>query len=691
MTRRQKTFLGLTGGGVFVALLSWLIWFMPTMGASSSSMAAEPDSARQRVPIESPPVVRFESMFNDGKEREVNLADGLAVTYDVRPIQEGREAELTFFIRNDAKVVANAGFTFSPKPLRIEPLKHHRMEADVEVDASDQRSALALGFHVFGDPGGYLGEFVTDDGQALWKMPSQQHLVADFVAPGDNDYMGRRAGTLVPRVSIINIEPGATVKAKVRWRAAEVFDHARSLARVSPVAAPVTRARAAGVLRVKVAGVGLGKADADLEQVLVLRSATGADRVFTQAGRTWAHGAAVSDHWEVTLPPDIQRGRYTMLFGVRDKQGAQGQYVAMTPDAGAVRDKSGLIRVGQVDVSATPVGMQVGMSFHRYPGPSERRYGAIDMDYRFARSLAATGMSAMEWWKGDDDYDWTHIDEWAAFHGKDGHKLLMVFSGSPTWASARPREQSVMYVPGLAAPPAKKYWPAYGRMVTATLERLKGRLIGVECWNEPDLIGAFTGTQTELADLCKIVATKSRQLDPSVPVICPQAESPYGMSFVLGAKTSEGEPLPQFCDIVGAHVYGAMGDDAQGRPYDALRVEDVMAKMRTVMQSFGVDKPIAVTEYGIASCGMRPLNGHEAFTRMSSADAGEALYQSVKAFRLAEVSMLGLYSFDHDDKDPTCRPGGSFVRTTKLNAAGVQRLDREVLDRLGQAARDFGP
>lgn len=75
---------------------------------------------------------------------------------------------------------------------------------------------------------------------------------------------------------------------------------------------------------------------------------------------------------------------------------------------------------------------------------------------------------------------------------------------------------------------------------------------------------------------------------------------------------------------------------------------------------------------------------------MPSDDAGEALYRSVRAFRQAEVALLGLYSYDHLDRNPTCLPGGSFLRTMKVDQGGVQQPDHVVLRRINDAVRDFG-
>ncbi|RZI81357.1 MAG: hypothetical protein EOP38_19575 [Rubrivivax sp.] len=596
MTRKRTIWLGLASGGVLLAALTAWCWhgLSPT-AFDSLAEAASPRLARaattslverQAGPA---PYVRLEATYNDGQQRAPDTANGLAVTQQVRrvPGPDGDESELVFSIVNRSPVVANAVFFLQQNPLPVDPTRDHRLTAQVELDASDQRTLMGIGFHLLGPDGRYLGEHMPESAVAALKLPGPQALAATYRLSAAREAGDRVAALLVPRVSIANIEPGASLKATVRWAPVRVIaEQATPQARLqSPEAQPAATRRAG-------------------------------------------------------LP-----------------------------------------------------GMLVGNSFHRYPGVSERLFGPIRMQYQFARSLAADGMSGMEWWRGEDDYHWRDVDAWAAFHARGGRKLLVVFSGSPQWASAAPHQPSSMELPGYAAPPARRYWPAYGRMVRETVKRLKGKLVGVECWNEPNLPGSFTGTQTELADLCKLVADNARSVDAAVPVVCPQPESPLGLGFIYGARTSQGEPIHKFCDYVGTHLYGPLAHDAQGRPYSSQSIDEAMAMLRRMGTRFGIpaDKRLAITEYGVAGCNTSGSRAHPLpFGRMPSSEAGDALYQSIAALQAHGVSMLALYSYDHGDSSPQCRPGGSFIRSMKLDAEGRQQPDDEVIQRVNDAVRDFG-
>jgi hypothetical protein len=336
--------------------------------------------------------------------------------------------------------------------------------------------------------------------------------------------------------------------------------------------------------------------------------------------------------------------------------------------------------------------MSTGMNFHRYPGSAEQAIGPLALNHQVARRISGDGWNPNVWWRGIDSYGWKGIDAWARFHAPKGEKrLLITFSGTPTWASAAPHQGSSMQLPGYAAPPRKELYPAYGRMVRATVERLQGQVLAVECWNEPDLGEFFTGTSTDMADLCGLVRDNAKSVDPSIAVICPQTTSVRNLALVMGAKTSDGRALPDLCDHLGIHIYGALGDDADGLPYDAYSVARVVRDIQTILARHGIHKPVAITEYGLITCEPHPTAAHPVpFARMSNEEAGEALYQSLATLQANGVALVALYSYDEGNNEPGCRPGGSRVRMMEMHGEGRQRPNPSLVGRFNQAVRDFG-
>lgn len=693
MTRQQKTWLSLSTAGSLLLAVSWFCWWWLSSGAATVSMAAAAhDGVEEEVSIQAPVGVRVEYSFNDGTQRPLNQPGSLQVRYSSRVLTPDREAMLDFVVTNQSSVVANIGFFITDRSVTLRPGRDHHLTATVDsAVTSDMRASLGLGFHLYGDRG-YAGEWAPSSGRVAWHAKPGQAVEATYwgsIVSGESS--GANAPKAIgPRVALVNIEPGATVSASLRWNALQIKARLHDLpVKVERLPAPIMSVAPSSAFYLTVRGTGSSLVKEGDEEVLILRG-NGGEWLTARAARRWTAQGDVASTWSWLLPADVKPGTYDLLFGIRPE--GRERWKPLRSGQGSVPHDEGTVKLGRVKVGAEagPV-MRVGMSFHRYPGRSQQALGPLRLEYDFARSLAADGMSGMEWWRGVDQYEWSMVDRWAAFHAREGRGVIMVFSGSPTWASMRPKEHSSMWIPGYAAPPERRYWPAYGRLVEETVKRLRGKLTAVECWNEPDLIGGFTGTATELADLCKIVSTKTKTSAPEVPVICPQAESAHGLPFVLNARTSEGEPITQFCDYVGAHVYGAMSEDLEGRAYDEHRLHEELWRMQGYLAQFGIDKPLAVTEYGVASCGGRPLNGHKMFSQMSSEAAGVAMFQAIRAFREGGVRLLGLYSYDHEDRDPKCRPGGSFIRSTTSNVFGAQDPDAEVLGKINEARKKFGP
>lgn len=691
MQSKRKVWLWLTATGSALAAVTGLAWWVlsSTMLAPSAAVA-QAGNRVQVVPIPDPLVLRPEWSFNDGVMRGANTKGSVQWESQTRRDPAGQWAEVTLTLRNDAPVVANLNLYLYQGWLNAVPGKRHMVQATVTQAAStDVGALLGIGFHLHGEDGRYLGQQVDDKGRAAWGVPGEQHVRTVLRLQADSTINGQRVGHLMPRVSLFNLEPGVELRATVRWRPVVIEEDTAGAGLIEHNEGVVTVGQSR-MLFASVAGVGLSRhlSDKPLDQVLILRSPNGQEWRSVKPGLPWQQPVRHTEAWEWALPDNVPEGRFSLWFGLRERD--EETWLPLRSSRESIPVDAGPVPVGEVQLTREQVPMLVGMSFHRYPGRSTYMMGPIKVGYDFTRSLAADGMHIMQWWQAEDQYTWGKVDAWADFHARDGRGVIVVFTGSPTWASQRPEEDSVMKVPGNAAPPDRRWWPAYERMVAATVTRLKGKLTAVECWNEPDLKGSFSGTATELADLCKIVAVQTRQVAPEVPVICPQASDAKGMPFALGAKTSAGEPITEFCDYVGAHIYGALGVDPQGKAYEALGVRDQLQAMHAYLRAMGINKPLAVTEYGVAACTGSPLHGYPLFSRMPSPVAGEALYQSIRAFREAGVRILGLYSYDHEDRDPKCRPGGSFIRSTKTDVFGGMSPDMEVLSRINEARQRFG-
>lgn len=595
----------------------------------------------------------------------------LSVNYRYGRSSDGRpytEIELI----NRASQAANYTLNLSTTRINLAEGQTYHLAAWLSTASLPRPLVMNLGYQLYLADGQYMSEMVDGDGGYQPGLGGAQQLNAEIVGGAPDKQTGRVPTSFLPRLAVYNIASGQVVRLRLSGIVL-TSEQAVTGVQVQSLRHLPERVAPGGVLPLTIGLKGRPpKASGQVVSALSLVSGSGR-RVLMGPGHqlVFAHGGRHQDVWEARIPRSTIPDRYALWYEV--------------PSLGIKT------RLGLIEVTAA-AGMRIGYSFHRYPGASEASLGVIQARYQLARSLASDLVYGGQWWLGPDLYDWTGLMRWAQFHAHAGErKLVMTFSGSPRWASSEPQQRSAMGLPGYAAPPAQAYRSAYQRMVKETVMRLKGRLLATECWNEPNSTDFFTGTRTDLADLCKAVYLATKSVEPNVQVICPQADDPANLDFVYSARTSAGEPIHQFCDVVGAHLYNRLGADLQGQDYAQQRLQDGLDAMAAMSQKYGISKPLAVTEFGVSSCVTRASRAYpEVFGRMRSEDAGEALYRSLAGMREFGVTLVVLYSYDLLNKDPVCLPGGSFIRMTRVTRAGELTIDPVVVRRLNDAVMDFG-
>lgn len=129
-------------------------------------------------------------------------------------------------------------------------------------------------------------------------------------------------------------------------------------------------------------------------------------------------------------------------------------------------------------------------------------------------------------------------------------EILLPLGLTPTWASARPTEDSAYKKPGWAAEPANiEDWKNYVRTVAT---RYKGRIHNYEIWNEPNSKGFFSGTVEQMLSLAREAYTILKSIDPSIKVVSPAATTEYGISWLDSYLQAGGG---DYSDIIGYHLY----------------------------------------------------------------------------------------------------------------------------------------
>lgn len=616
-----------------------------------------------------PPRGTFHGISYDPSTGRSLAGGALLVNYRYGKAGDGRvytEVELV----NRAGQAANYTLNLSTSRVTLVDGDTYKLVGTVSAQGVNRPVMLALGFQFYKADGSYQSDMSTASSEFKSWAAEQQDLSVVFTGGSADPASGQVPASFFPRLAVYNIPAEGVVRLRYSGVALTASPKVTSV-QVLPLTHALPDVAPGQVMPVTVELTGR-PSSGPVASRLSLVAADGKTSAFDSARKLeFVSWAKLSDVWQVRLPSSLPLGTYALWY-----------------ELPALKVKR---KLGDVVVSAS-AGMWLGQSFHRYPGSSETSLGPIQGRYQFARSLASGQAYLMQWWLGPDEYDWSGIQAWAQYHAKPGEKKLVItFSGSPRWASSEPNQRAAMGVPGNAAPPAQTYRKAYYRMVRDTVSKFKSRMLASECWNEPNSPDFFTGSKTDLADLCKAVYQATKSVDATIPVICPQADDPTHLDVVYSARTSAGEPIHQFCDWVGAHIYNRLGTDANGQDYARQRLSDGLDIMMDMSRKYGINKPIAVTEFGLSSCELRASNAHPVvFGNMPSSEAAEALYQSMAVFRAYGVALVSLYSYDHGDNDPRCRPGGSFIRMTNLDRSGKQQIDPVVARRVSDAVADFG-
>lgn len=570
----------------------------------------------------------------------------------------------------------------------------HRLTADVELEPGGFRGGLAAGFHLMGASGDYWGEASPPAGRADVFRSGRQQVRAEWVGGSEFERRGQAPARVFPRLTVQNIAPGTRLTLRIHRLNLELgrLPEWGVWPLVTTVQLP-----SAGLFAAQIRLVSAKASSPDLKSTLVMVDSRG--KVVFQRSRPaparWkASAGLLLDPWQFRVPAlaqDAEEETYDLFYGLQTAADDKPVKVtALASSGGTQAGDASLVRLGSVRV-ARKGGVWLGATFHHYPasslGDSQRAIGSIRMKHAFARSFGNDHLM-LPWWslKGSGvHHDWDRFERWSGFFSEKGSKsLLLVITGSPPSASRHPdRRDNPFGAPGFTAIP--RDLQKLGAVVEQAVQRYRDRVFAVECWNEPDVPGFFHGSQTEMADHCRVVHDAVKKVASQIPVLCPQVSTPENLGFVLGAQTSDGRPLTQYCDWLGAHVYRGLPADAQGRALSSESLADELLLLRRRVASYGLDKPLAITEFGFDRCMTHPAAGRGNLDLMSDEMKAEAVHAGVATLVEHGVRMIGLYSYDLGDDASPCSRGG-YLWTTN---PAVTRLNEVVVRRINDAFTDF--
>lgn len=288
--------------------------------------------------------------------------------------------------------------------------------------------------------------------------------------------------------------------------------------------------------------------------------------------------------------------------------------------------------------------------------------------YSLARDWDIQGIHLWEIWKSDGSLDFSLVDQVYSGHAGNGAKMIRVISGTPTWAARNPTEADPQYnVLGRRSGPEDL--DAYEDMIFRFITHNKQYLWGVEGENEP--FGCttadkqfFSGSPTLLADMQKRLYLATKRVDENIVVISPAQSYTCGIQSLLAeAKTSQGEPISNFFDIFGFHLYNNSANVVGpiGRSY-----ESSIDEIKTWLTAVGLSQmKMADTEHGWGN--WEPSGAQ--FLALSDDDKAKVIYETTRVAKDKGLVMLGWFSYESD-----------FIGTPMSNAKVSQGIENAFVD-----------
>lgn len=249
-------------------------------------------------------------------------------------------------------------------------------------------------------------------------------------------------------------------------------------------------------------------------------------------------------------------------------------------------------------------------------------------------------------WRSDGSINFALVDQVYAQHARNGAKVLKTFGTVPTWAAKRPEEPNRQYPNWPGAKSGPRDLDEYENYVYRFVKHTKDELWAVEGWNEPyackpERHEFTTMTPTELADVQKRLYLATKHVSKKILVFSPAQAYVCGIPIILSARTSDGEPMWKFFDVLAWHAYNRSARGNAGPSY----AEEV-GEVRSYLAQAGVpDMPIADSEHGWLTA---PKEGGKEFYEMSDAEKGRVLHDTAQLAKSLGVLTIAWYGYDNN-------------------------------------------
>lgn len=178
---------------------------------------------------------------------------------------------------------------------------------------------------------------------------------------------------------------------------------------------------------------------------------------------------------------------------------------------------------GPVYIPATFTGLHA----HRWPGGSSPaptyQYGTVrSLNYDPADNLGILWYGIH---KGENQYDWSKMDQWVNTHSAAGKALMYTLYGTPSYCSSNLSQRDPYNRLGGDRMPSSL--SCVQQFIDALVRRYNGdgvrRIQYIEIWNEPTFGGIpyWRDSASDLAKLGRTVYQTAKAVDPGIKVLWP--------------------------------------------------------------------------------------------------------------------------------------------------------------------------
>jgi polysaccharide biosynthesis protein PslG len=299
---------------------------------------------------------------------------------------------------------------------------------------------------------------------------------------------------------------------------------------------------------------------------------------------------------------------------------------------------------------------------HRSPDPARWRR-LIDLDARLHRDIGSTVLRTPLHWDATErargHFDFSVPDTLVARYAAAGVRILFVLDGAPRWARDPALSRCLRC---FSVPPADSRLADWRRFVAHVATRYRGRIAGIDIWNEPNLNGYWRDVPVDPARYTRLLCSAHRAAAGRVPVGGGALAAPL-------TTTASGMSLPRFLGEMLRAGAGRCMDALSFHPYpDTPEVaskrsafQRTFAIVRRLRDRYAPRKPLWVTE-----------TGWRAQTRADESLQARVLVRVLRAVEDMPEHDVKLLLFHTLVADPVA-PGGAAYGIVGIGPGGAPR------------------